>query len=403
MARKGRMDRGLLSKPDSAGKVMWHVRLYHEGKERRFGSFPNKTKAREFYEKAKLEQKEGRFFPERFQRGGYEMAETVLDRYLDMIHTKKPTTQADYRFLGRWWKERLKGKRVNHITPALFEEIKRELTAKAYTPETVAHYFRLLRQALYAVIGKSKLPENPFEKFKLPKIKPTRTRFLALEEEKTLLEKLGPTYGPWARLAILTGLRKSEQFNAQWRDVDLDVGILTLPETKSGGVQYVHLNEEAKAILRQIQVGQMERGEFGRWVFPSKQPGSPLGVHNFYGRIFLPAVEKAKLEGVTWHTLRHTFASRLAMGGQNASTIAELLRHSGIDLVKRYAHLSPSHLKTAVEGLSGFGKKEPTPAETEGGNGTVATGTVTKTGSGEREKSENPSEVVEVIGRGERI
>ena len=50
MARAGRKDRGLLSKPDSTGKPAWFVRLYHEGRERRFGSFPNKTKAREFYE-----------------------------------------------------------------------------------------------------------------------------------------------------------------------------------------------------------------------------------------------------------------------------------------------------------------------------------------------------------------
>ena len=47
---------------------MWYVRLYHHGKERRFGSFPTKTAARDFYEKAKLEQKEGRFFPERFKK-----------------------------------------------------------------------------------------------------------------------------------------------------------------------------------------------------------------------------------------------------------------------------------------------------------------------------------------------
>ena len=68
MARAGRKDRGLVSKADAAGRIVWSVRLWHEGKERRFGSFPTKTKAREFYEKAKLEQKDGRFFPERYQR-----------------------------------------------------------------------------------------------------------------------------------------------------------------------------------------------------------------------------------------------------------------------------------------------------------------------------------------------
>ena len=57
MARKGRTDRGLMQREDVQGKVVWYVRLYHENKERRFGSFPTKTKAREFYEKAKMEQK----------------------------------------------------------------------------------------------------------------------------------------------------------------------------------------------------------------------------------------------------------------------------------------------------------------------------------------------------------
>jgi len=70
MARAGRKDRGLLVRKDSTGKPVWYVRLYHEGKERRFGSFKNKTEARDFYEKAKQEQKAGRFFPDRYRTGG---------------------------------------------------------------------------------------------------------------------------------------------------------------------------------------------------------------------------------------------------------------------------------------------------------------------------------------------
>jgi integrase len=63
-----------------------------------------------------------------------------------------------------------------------------------------------------------------------------------------------------------------------------------------------------------------------------------------------------KLPGVTWHTLRHTFASRLAMNDQAPSTITALLRHSGTDLVSRYAHLSPTPLQGALEEVTGFGK-----------------------------------------------
>ncbi len=61
---------------------------------------------------------------------------------------------------------------------------------------------------------------------------------------------------------------------------------------------------------------------------------------------------RAKL--CTWHDLRHTFASRLAMAGFTGGTIAALLRHRSDGLVKRYAHLSPLHLKAAVESVARF-------------------------------------------------
>src|SRR6185436_20471904 len=95
MARAGRKDRGLLSKKDSTGKIVWCVRLYHDGKERRFGSFKNKTEARDFYEKAK--QKQGRFSPERYHHGGYRdpTGETVLCSVVDgLLHGQ--ATQCDY-------------------------------------------------------------------------------------------------------------------------------------------------------------------------------------------------------------------------------------------------------------------------------------------------------------------
>jgi hypothetical protein len=110
--------------------------------------------------------------------------------------------------------------------------------------------------------------------------------------------------------------------------------------------------------------------------------------------VFLPDVKKANLEGVTWHTLRHTFGSRLAMNGQNPSTIAALLRHSGTKLVERYAHLSPTHLKDAVEGVSFYGKPTRKEGQPTVGNqpvfGDIPNGTGTGTGN---EKVEEEKEV----------
>ncbi len=97
---------------------------------------------------------------------------------------------------------------------------------------------------------------------------------------------------------------------------------------------------------------------------------------------WVPAVTATGMEWATWHDLRHTFASRLAMMGHNEGTIVALLRHSTTALVKRYAHLSPSHLKAAIEGVSGFGKaaKERQELKVQDGKAeAVFIGTVTET------------------------
>jgi integrase len=397
MARKGRLDRGLLCKKDSTGKPLWYVRLYHEGRERRFGSFKTKTQARDFYEKAKQEQKVGRFFPERYQTGKDEGIDEIIDRYLAILPSsgKKPRTIRDEKMYGEWWKARLKGKRLHHITPSVLDDAKHALATheygkktkdsppKRYSAQTIVHYMKFLRHVLNVAIRDGKLERNPFTRVKLPRVSIGNTRFLSLEEETKLLKKLGPTYGPWARLAILTGLRKTELFSLPWSQVDFDLGLITLPQTKSGDVQYAPLNEEAKAILRGF-----ESWQFSKWVFPSKNPTTHLDSYNFYGRVFMPAVKDAGLEEVTWHTLRHTFASRLAMNSQTESTIAALLRHKTTGLVKRYAHLSPSHLRAAVEGVASFGKENTEPDQQvakESQKDTISSPTVTKTGNEERE------------------
>ena len=392
MARAGRKDRGLLSKPDSTGKLLWYVRLYHEGKDRRFGSFSTKTAAREFYEKAKQEQKTGRFFPERYQHGGYELVEAVIDRYLLTIATKKPMTQVAERFFAQWWKDYFNDKRLNAITVGALEEARQSLLAtvvmeakekgdvnRLMTPQRVNRYMEWLRHVVNGVVRDGKLASNPVLKLTMYKEPKGKTRFLSMEDEKRLLEKLGPVHGPWARLAILTGLRQSEQFRLQWKDVDLERGMLTLLVTKAGGVQYAPLNEEATTILRGLDSWQRSK-----WVFPSENPATPLDARNFYNRVWGPAVVAVGIEWATWHDLRHTFASRLAMTGHNEGTIAALLRHSTTALVKRYAHLSQSHLKAAVEGVAGFGKAPAAVRETQvpaEQTRLVSNGTVTETGT----------------------
>jgi len=376
MARQGRVDRGLVQRVNVAGKTVWSVRVgVGDGKEKWFGPFATKTKARDHYQKCKHEQGEERFNPERYQRGGYELVQHLIDAYEPIGRMKK--TAKDERFFARWWGERFRGQRVNAITPAVLEQARQDLLGTGITPQRVNRYMAWLRKVLNLAVRDGKLPSNPVTKLKAFKEPKGRTRFLTAEEEEKLMKALGSVYAPWARLAILTGLRQEEQFTLRWTDVNLKRGLITLPATKAGDVQYVPLSEDAKAILHDLDAKAAvveaeaiahEKKRRSEWVFPSENPATHLDPRNFYRRVYLPAVEAAGLEDVTWHTLRHTFASRLAMSNHTEGTIATLLRHSSTALVRRYAHLSPSHLTKAIEDVATFGKGTGDPMPTVSGS-----------------------------------
>ena len=75
---------------------------------------------------------------------------------------------------------------------------------------------------------------------------------------------------------------------------------------------------------------------------------TPVDAQNFYNRVFVPALKRAGIQGFTWHSLRHSFASRLVMAGVPLRTVQELLGHQSATMTLRYAHLSPEHQLEAV-------------------------------------------------------
>src|SRR5262245_25758114 len=86
-------------------------------------------------------------------------------------------------------------------------------------------------------------------------------------------------------------------------------------------------------------------------VFPSESGARPLESQNFINRVFRPALRRARITNFSWHDLRHTFASRLAMAGVDIRTVQELLGHQSLAMTLRYAHLSPAHKRDAVRHL----------------------------------------------------
>lgn len=188
MARPGRKDHGLYWKRNTAGKVLWYVRLYHEGRDRRFGSFLTKTKAREFYEKVKLEQAEGRFFPERYQQGGYAKLADVIESHLATFTGRSKRDEERYK---KKWKELFPEARLNALTPAALEQTRAQLMGCAIA--TVNHYLKFLRRVLNKAVRDGQLASNLVSRMKLFKESAGKTRFLS-EEEAAICQKLGEPY-----------------------------------------------------------------------------------------------------------------------------------------------------------------------------------------------------------------
>jgi site-specific recombinase XerD len=388
MARVNGKDRGILEFPKGSGK--WWVRLFVNGRERRYRT-ENKTQAKILYGKLKAEIREETYFPEKFQKKRT-LLKDQIKVYMATYNGRDLQNQKRY---SRWWTKIYGEKRFDEITTADLEKLQFRLLNKKIkfqhrgkrsakkirttntaprfkTPATVNRYFAFLRHIYNVAIRDNKATGNPVTRLKFFKEPKGQLRHLTQGEEIALKEKMNPEDFRVVRFALLTGLRQSEQFNLKWSNVDIENQVITIPRSKSGETRHIQLCGEAVELLKSLNSWLSSP-----WVFPHQNSTLPVNGPNFYNRVFLPALERAKIEGVVWHTLRHTFASRLVMKGVDLRTVQVLMGHADISMTQRYSHLSPSHLREAVNQLE---RKKDENAENQ-------TGTVTKTVTDLNEKT----------------
>ena len=174
-----------------------------------------------------------------------------------------------------------------------------------------------------------------------------RERFLTEGEFRRLGEVLGemeaegrlPAHPAAAiRLLMLTGCRRNEIVELQWKDVDLGAGELRLRDSKSGA-RLVPLSPPAARVLAELP-----RVEDNPWVIPGTKRGRHLADLNHYWE---RVRERAELPEVRLHDLRHSFASRALALGESLSMIGKLLGHNKIDTTSRYAHLARDSIKAS--------------------------------------------------------
>jgi hypothetical protein len=111
--------------------------------------------------------------------------EEVIDQHIAVSHVKNKSAERNY---GKWWKTRLKGKRLNGITPSSLEEAQR-------SPSSMGHSAQFLRHVLNKAVRDGKVERNPFCQITLPRVNCGKNRFLSPQEESALLSTLGSIYG----------------------------------------------------------------------------------------------------------------------------------------------------------------------------------------------------------------
>ena len=164
---------------------------------------------------------------------------------------------------------------------------------------------------------------------------PPRDRFLTGAEWDRLRAELAPHLRTMADFSIATGLRWSNVAALTWDRVDLRRKMAWIPAGQAKGRKALAVHLSAAALRALRATGKGREG----YVFA--RDGKPLGSPKTG---FAGACRRAGVSGVTWHTLRHTWASWHTMAGTPQDVLQQLGGWATRDMLSRYAHLAPSHV-----------------------------------------------------------
>jgi integrase len=179
---------------------------------------------------------------------------------------------------------------------------------------------------------------KPFRGVDVPKV-----RFLLVEECARLLNACDPDFRPLVRAALLTGCRYGELVKMEVQDFIVDAGVVRVQESKSGKSRHIPLTDEGRECFEQWTAGKLR----GERIF-TREDGGVWGKSH-QSRRMNAACARAKLAAVSFHDLRNTYGSLLAMQGVPLQVIAAALGHADTRMTERhYAHLRDSYVAQTI-------------------------------------------------------
>jgi integrase len=261
---------------------------------------------------------------------------------------------------------------LQKLQPTHLAEIYGKLQTDAgLSPRTVGHVHRLLHQALAHAVTWRAAQQNAAAFVKPPKVDPPEIAILTPDQTGRLLRHVeGRTLRPIVSLALATGARRGELLALRMKDFNPDAGTIrierSLEQTKAGlrfkspktrnGKRTIgvppFIVAELRAHIVKVQARRLALGMGGAagddLLFPRLD--NQVRHPHWLTQKFALVMKALRIEGVTFHSLRHTHASQLIASGMDALTISRRLGHGSAAITLTvYGHLFGNTDAKAVE------------------------------------------------------
>lgn len=335
----------IVKRVNKVGKTTYLVRIRLKGQPAQNATFKKLAEAKNWATQTEAAIMEGRYFKHLVAQR-HSLSDLIARYASDILVHKAPENQEKERQQLRFWTENFGLYSLAEVTPAVIAEGRDQLLAKGLAGETVNRYLAPLSHAFTVAIKEyGWVTENPVMKVRKCKVNQGRLRYLSIEEIQRLLaacrQSENPYLYPVVILALSTGMRKSEIMYLTWRQIDLQQEQILLEKTKNRERRALPLQGEAKKELLKLC---SEKSPQDSLLFAGQDGQRPF----YLQRAWQAALTRAEIQDFHFHDLRHTAASYLAMAGVDMPTIAEILGHKTLAMVKRYVHLSDGHKSKAL-------------------------------------------------------
>ena len=238
-------------------------------------------------------------------------------------------------------------------------------TNKTYAPKTINDMINLTGTIFnYAINQKELKVINPISNHRVEKLKVDndRERYLDTNEIKKLFEYLETRKGKdhvneyillFVKLSLSTGARLTSVLTITKADINLNQETITIKNHKSNRTYTGHMHSSLKTLLEN-RIKDLSPIDYVMSGTPNVMDRTSINkvLQPVFDELFnkgLPSDDRKRR--VVIHTLRHTFASLLAIAGTPIYTIKKLMDHSDINQTMRYAKLQPEAGSSAVKEL----------------------------------------------------